>query len=61
MEPNTWAGTPEEARALQRRLAPLVRHEDTGPPPQRLAGLDCSYRGDTCIAGAVGTCGHTAI
>ncbi len=50
---DAWAHTPAEARAVQQRLAALVRHADIGPPPQRVAGLDCSYRGDTCIAGAV--------
>ncbi len=41
------------ARAMQQRLAALVRHEDIGQTARRIAGLDCSYQGTTCVAGVV--------
>jgi len=38
---------------MQQRLAGLVRQEDVGQTVRRIAGLDCGYRGNTCVAGAV--------
>lgn len=48
-----WAVTPEEAVALQRQLAPLVREEPLSAPPQSIAGVDMSVRGDQVQAAVV--------
>lgn len=51
--PHAWAVTPEEAVALQRQLAPLVREEPLSAPPQTIAGVDMSVRGDQVQAAVV--------
>lgn len=48
-----WAVTPEVAVALQRQLAPLVREEPLAAPPQSIAGVDMSVRGDQVQAAVV--------
>jgi len=48
-----WAVTPEEAVAIQRELAPLVREEPLPAPPQSIAGVDMSVRGDQVQAAVV--------
>lgn len=44
--PHAWDLSPEAAVQLQRSLAPLVHQEALSRPPQRIAGVDMSVRGD---------------
>lgn len=48
-----WAVTPEAAVTIQRQLAPLVREEPLATPPQSIAGVDMSVRGDQVQAAVV--------
>lgn len=48
-----WAVTPEAAIALQQQFAPLVREEPLAVPPQSIAGVDMSVRGDQVQAAVV--------
>lgn len=48
-----WTVTPEEAVAIQRELAPLVREETLPALPQTIAGVDMSVRGDQVQAAVV--------
>ncbi|MEZ4732638.1 MAG: hypothetical protein R3E79_36510 [Caldilineaceae bacterium] len=50
---HSWAVTPEEAVAIQRELAPLVREEPLSALPQTIAGVDMSVRGDQVQAAVV--------
>ncbi len=50
---HAWDVTPEAAVALQRQLAPLVREEPLPAPPQTIAGVDMSVRGDQVQAAVV--------
>lgn len=50
---HAWNVPPEEAVALQRQLAPLVREEPLPRPPQTIAGVDMSVRGDQVQAAVV--------
>jgi len=50
---HAWNVTPDEAVALQRRLAPLVREEPLSRPPHTIAGVDMSVRGDQVQAAVV--------
>lgn len=50
---HAWDVTPEEAVALQRQLAPLVREEPLLAPPQTIAGVDMSVRDDQVQAAVV--------
>src|SRR5438105_3248112 len=50
---HSWHVTPAEAVALQRTLAPLVREEPLTQPPQTIAGVDMSVRGDQVQAAVV--------
>ncbi len=43
---HAWDLTPREAIAVQRELAPLVRQTPLDAPPQTVAGIDVSIRGD---------------
>jgi deoxyribonuclease V len=50
---HAWNVTPEQAVALQRRLAPLVREEPLPRLPHTIAGVDMSVRGDQVQAAVV--------
>lgn len=50
---HAWDVTSEAAVALQRQLAPLVREEPLPAPPQTIAGVDMSVRGDQVQAAVV--------
>jgi deoxyribonuclease V len=50
---HAWTVTPEEAVALQRQLAPLVREEPLSAPLQTVAGVDMSVRADQVQAAVV--------
>ena len=51
--PHPWNLAPSEAIALQQRLAPLVVETPWARPPQSIAGLDMSVRGDEVKAAVV--------
>lgn len=48
-----WNLAPEEAIALQRRLAQLVKEEPWPKPPRTVGGVDMSVRGDQVQAAVV--------
>ncbi len=48
-----WDVSPREAVAIQRRLAAAVREEPLGRPPETVAGIDVSIRGDLAQAAVV--------
>lgn len=50
---HAWDVTPGEAVTIQRTLAPLVREEPLAAPPQTIAGVDMSVRGDQVQAAVV--------
>jgi len=53
--PHRWSVTPQQASAIQRRLAVLVRQEPLGRPPRFVAGVDAAFSRDDrrCLAAAV--------
>ena len=51
--PHRWDVTPKEAVAIQRALADQVREEPLAEPPQTIAGIDVSIRGDLAQAAIV--------
>jgi len=51
--PHRWDVTPKEAVAIQRTLADQVREEPLAEPPQTIAGIDVSIRGDLAQAAIV--------
>ena len=50
METHPWDVTPSEAIATQKRLAHEVRAEPLPEPPETIAGIDVSIRGDLAQA-----------
>lgn len=50
---HAWNVSPEEAIAVQRTLAPLVRQEPLLQALQTIAGVDMSVRGDQVQAAVV--------
>jgi deoxyribonuclease V len=53
--PHRWAVTPQQASAIQRRLAGLVRQVPLGCAPRLVAGLDAAFSRDDrrCLAAVV--------
>jgi deoxyribonuclease V len=51
--PHSWRLTPKRAVALQRELAGRVRAEALSRPPRLLAGVDCAFEDERCLAVAV--------
>ena len=53
--PHRWSVTPTQARAIQQRLAPLVRQAPLHGVPRLVAGLDAAFSSDDglCLAAAV--------
>jgi deoxyribonuclease V len=63
--PHRWAVTAQQASAIQRRLAPLVRQVPLAGVPRFVAGLDAAFSRDDrrCLAAAVvwDLCEHRVI
>jgi len=53
--PHRWSVTPMQARAIQERLAPLVRQVPLGGVPRFVAGVDAAFSRDDrlCLAAVV--------
>ena len=51
--PHSWSLSPKEAMATQRALAARVRMRAPRRRLRRLAGIDCAFSGDECLAVAV--------
>ena len=51
--PHSWRLSPKRAMALQRELAGRVRAEALARPPRLLAGVDCAFEAEHCLAVAV--------
>ena len=53
--PHRWAVTPQQASAIQRRMAALVRQVPLGGAPRFVAGLDAAFSRDDlrCLAAVV--------
>ena len=53
--PHRWSVTPQQASAIQRRLASLVRQVPLGCAPRLVAGLDAAFSHDErrCLAAVV--------
>ncbi|MCC7355203.1 MAG: deoxyribonuclease V [Anaerolineae bacterium] len=48
-----WAVSPQEARAIQRRLAPLVQETSLATIPKRIGGIDVGISGHTARSAVV--------
>jgi deoxyribonuclease V len=51
--PHAWNLSPARAAAVQRRLAGRVQEQPPTRPIRRIAGIDCAFTADRCLACAV--------
>jgi len=51
--PHRWAVTPAEAVAVQRRLAGAIRRQPLPAGVRWVAGVDCAFSGEHCLAAVV--------